>query len=245
VVCLVCGLAPALHVTRCDIGGALKGTRRLGDARLPLRSVLLAVQVAISVVLLVGAGLLVRGIQNARTRDVGFPIHDIVTVSFELPSRTYDPARARAFFTQLLRDTRTRLNDAPAALAVREPLSNSREQTSFSLPGERPDQQHVVIMESVTDGYFEVLRLPLLAGRGFTAADIGGPFVVINESMARRYWPEQNPVGNRFGGGSGPREIIGVVKDAYVRDLGSIEPLFYQAAIKGWPQLLVSNADLK
>jgi ABC-type antimicrobial peptide transport system permease subunit len=106
--------------------------------------------------------------------------------------------------------------------------------TVVRLPGERDDQSQQVEFIGVSPGYFDVLRIPLVRGRGFTDADDGRPVAIVNETMARRHWPGVNPVGRTFiGGGRTTWEVIGVAKDSYVGDLDAIEPVYFQPLANG------------
>jgi len=220
--CLAFGLAPALHATRTDTSRSLGG----GD-RLTLRGALLAAQVAISVVLLVTAGLMARGIQRARSQDPGFAIKDVSVISFDLPASSYNGPRKHAFFTQLAREVEGVSEARQFGFASNTPLSNRRQVTSFRKDGESASQQTMVTFLSVSAGYFDVLRIPIVAGRNFEAADQDRKVILINETAARRYWPGESPVGRTVHLRT-PCEIVGVVKDAYTSDLGQIEPMLYQ-----------------
>jgi len=109
----------------------------------------------------------------------------------------------------------------------REPPSTSRDFTAFRLPGEDQNQQKMVMVQRVSPGYFEVLRIPILVGRNFKAADASRPVVLINESMARRYWQIDSPVGRTIVMGQAAREIVGIVKNSYTVGLDQIEPMLY------------------
>jgi predicted permease len=237
--CLAFGLAPALHATRPDTARSLSG----GD-RLMLRGALLAVQVAISVVLLVTAGLMARGIQRARSQDPGFAIKDVSVISFDLPASSYNGPRKHAFFTQLAREVEGVSEARQFGFASNTPLSNRRQVTSFRKDGESASQPAMVTFLSVSSGYFNVLRIPIVVGRNFEPAGQDRKVILINETAARRYWPGESPVGKTIYLRT-PSEIVGVVKDAYTSDLSQIEPLFYQP-IDGAeaPEMLVREAGL-
>ena len=223
--CVAFGLAPALHATRGNLADALRQEARLPGVRLSLRNVLLSVQVAVSVVLLTGAGLLVRGIQRTEAMDPGFVIKGISVVSLDLPASEYAGPRTTAFARQL----QAQLEGAGSGLGICEiaPLANSHRQTSFRLPGEDAQTGHWVQLLGVTSGYFDVLGIPLLAGRMFIQADTTGQVAIVNEAMARRYWPGENPVGKTIFVGV-PQQIVGLVKDASTQGLGPVEPLLYE-----------------
>jgi predicted permease len=223
--CIAFGLAPALHATRGNLADALRHEARLPGLRLSLRNVLLSFQVAISVVLLTSAGLLVRGIQRTEAMDPGFLINGISVVSLHLPASEYAGPRTKAFAQQL----QAQLESAGSGLAICElaPLANSHRQIGFHLPGEDSQTGHWTEFNGVGSGYFDVLGIPLLAGRTFIPADAGGKVAIVNEAMARRYWPGENPVGKTIFVGA-PRQIVGLVKDASTQGLGPAEPLLYE-----------------
>ncbi len=231
--CMVFGLAPALHGTRSGVMGT----------RLRLRNSFLAVQVAASVVLLVGAGLLVRGIQRARHQDPGFAIRDVASVSFDLPANAYDAPRTRAFFAQLTRDLEALPGLQPIGLTRTEPLSSSRSFTNFRLPGEEETQSKPVQFQEVSAGYFDVLQIPIVAGRNLEPADGARNAIVINETMARRYWTTATAAVGKTILSALTHEIVGVAKDAYTTDLDKIEPTLYQPLSgRSVPRALVRTA---
>jgi predicted permease len=212
--CLVFGLAPALHGTR---PGGIRSS-------FSLRSVLLTAQVALSVVLLVGAGLMTRGVRRARTQDPGFTISGVSIAQFDLPANSYDAPRARAFFAQLSRD----LAGKTIGLTRLAPLGNSRNFTSFKLPGEAEKQGTLVAVQEVNSGYFAVLGIPVLKGRTMEDADADRSVVLINQTLARRFF-DGNALGKSILTGKPvqPREIVGIVKDAFTTGLDEVSPTIY------------------
>jgi predicted permease len=237
---LVFALAPALLTTRVDLVESMKGRESLGARRLPLRNVLLCVQVAASVVLLVSAGLLIRGVQRqAGVFDPGFSVENVTSVNFELPEGVYDRARATTFFEQLATGLR-QLPIGAAAFASHEPFSRYRHGTIFHLPGETREQARQLFFLNVSVEYLTLLGIPLLSGRYFEPADVRRPVVVVNEAMATRFWPGDTAVGQTFFiRPRGPvntmdaREIIGVVRDVRTSTASAVAPMFYQPMIAG------------
>jgi predicted permease len=227
VACAAFALAPALHATRGDVAMVIK-SGALPSRRFPLRGVLLGVQVAVTVVLLTSAGLLLRGVATARGVDPGFAVEGVVVATVELPPVS-DSTRAQRFSADLVASLRDAGVEA-FALVSNEPLGDSSSTTSMRLPGEAEEQMRTIEFLDVTPGYFDVLRIPIAAGRGFADADAGRGVAVVNESMARRYWPDDNPVGRSFFAGGTRRslEVVGVVKDAHLDSLDVVEPLFFQ-----------------
>jgi predicted permease len=227
VTCVACALAPALHATRVDVASALKeGTPAL-RSRFPLRMVLLATQVAVTVVLLASAGLLLRGVSQARLLDLGYTVEDIGIASIDLPAFAYDNTRAAT----LLSDLRSAVRDTGLesfAFVSHEPLGNFHSQTAVRLEGQSEDMMRIVEFIDVTPGYFSVLGLPIVAGRDFQENDSGRPVAIVNETLARQYWPGVNPVGRTFISGRESLEIVGLVKDAYMSRLNAIAPVFFK-----------------
>jgi len=216
--CVSFGLAPALHGTR------VKEVR----ARLPLRSVLLAAQVAMSVVLLAGAALLLQGVRHSRTRDPGFSYRDVAVVSIELPAGSYDRTRIRDFSAHLSVALHGgAMTGKPVAVVSEEPWSNSIWSGEVRLPGQDRSADRSISELSVSPGYFELLRIPLAAGRSFTSADVANKTVLVNEAFARLYWSDANPVGKTILFQNNEAEVVGVVRDSYSFALDHVEPLIY------------------
>jgi predicted permease len=192
-----------------------------------LRSALLSAQVAFSVVLLVGAGLMTRGVERARTQDPGFNISGVAYATFDLPASSYDAARSRAFFTQLERDLATTQSGQAIGLTRLAPLGNSRNFTHFRLPGESEKQGRMVATNEVNGAYFDVLGIPVIEGRNFDAVDAARPLLLVNQIFARRFF-EDKAVGKTLIIDK-PYQIVGVVKDAYTTGLDEISPTIYFA----------------
>jgi predicted permease len=219
------GLWPALRLTRLGAEGALReaGAARAFGSRAAWRRrrLLVGAEVALAVVLLAGAGLLVRSFIRLMDVAPGFDPQNVLTFQVVLPGTRYDDdARLVAFHDQL----RERLSGLPGVVGVGgvndAPLTGSNTSGSFRIPGVEmpPDESPQANKRVVTPGYFEALRIPLLSGRTFQAADRAGSaeVVIISESVARRYWPGVDPVGKpiRFSWGPGDeQQIIGVVGD--------------------------------
>ena len=232
------GLAPALYATRTDVAAALSDRGGLPASRFPLRGLLLAVQVTVSVVLLVSAGLLVRGAQHAGTFDPGFAVNDVTAVSFDLPRATYDDARKRAFFDDLAEALRGLPAGAIDAFgfATWEPDFRRRGYPDLiRLHEQTPAQARTITRVDVSPDYLNALQIPIVAGRPFVAADATRSVAVINETMARQFWANQNPIGQTFLAGRGEsREVIGVMRDAHTHSLENVPPLVY-LPLRGGP----------
>ena len=235
--CLTFGLAPALHGTRGGISAALKagaGPEGAPRTRLPLRSVLLSVQVAISVVLLANAGLLVRGMQRAQELDPGFDVRNTTVLSIDLPASQYTGPRTK----ELTRDLLAQLDQSgelPACgLALNPPLSNTNYSTSIQLTDRQGSPKMHIFSNEISGGYVDALGIRLLAGRNFVPEDTGRNVVMINEAAAKRWWPGENPLGRTILADEKMRQIVGVISDTYSSDLSSIEAVIYFPITGRW-----------
>ena len=244
--CLAFGLAPALHATRPRLTLALNADGGLTHTRWPLRNLLLGVQVAVSVIFLACAGLLVRGVQQAYAIDLGFSLNDVTVVYFDLPANAYDTGRRGAFLRQVAARLYTS-EGSPIGLSTWEPLGGSRGSAPVRHPGQTDDDVEQVRTMGVSPGYFDVLRIPIVAGRNFSADESGHRPVVVNRRFAALLWPGQNPIGKRFlSRYKDPleHEVIGVVKDVLTEHVGVVDPMFYNifgGALE--PTLLMRTTD--
>ena len=228
---VVFGLAPAIESTKSNLTDALKSTRNSARISWPhLRNLLLIGQVAVSLVLLIGAGLLVRGLQQAHSTDPGFNQKNLLVVSLDLTTQGYDESRAATLYTQLTE----RLKALPAiksvSLAEVAPFSGAR-QTTIDIDGAGSSLS--VGANTVSAEYFQTLGIPLRVGRQFTDEDArsGESPAVISQAMANRFWPGADPIGQRFRDNSGAHQIIGVVADISSGQVGKLDgPLFYVPA---------------
>ncbi len=249
------GLAPSLGASRVDLAGVLRASgesaNRGGWKRGPLsaRGVLVIGQVALSVVLLIGAALLLESMARLRVVDPGFQPANLLTMQIGLPPARYDTVQKRgAFFDELVRRVQALPGVRNAALMLTLPTTGwagagvqLAEQPPVKL-SERP----IAIMQTVTPGYFRTLEIPLRRGREFTVQDIPGaaPVVIINESFARQFWPAyprgQDPVGRHIlaGANSRPLEIVGIVADVHDLDADARRQV-YRPCAQNAPQSAV------
>lgn len=240
----VCGLVPALRASRFDAGRALNSATRTAVATRRHRGWqqgFVVVQTALAFVLLVSAGLLLRGFVRLSAVPPGFDIHNLAALAVQLPSTRYPSVAARQeFFEQL----RTRVAGLPgvtgATLATGVPprlglLSFGADVEVEGRAVEKMPPSEVLPSNSVGDDYFRLMRIPLLRGRLFDAQDVlGGPAaIVINDRMAQRFWPGADPIGQRVRlGATQPwMTVVGVVGDVKAMDLsdenGNLE--FYRS----------------
>ena len=228
---VVFGLAPAIQSTKPNLTDALKSTKtrpRLSRPR--LRNLLVIGQVAVSLVLLIGAGLLVRGLQQAQSTDLGFNEQNLVVMSLDLTTQGYDEARAATLHTQLAERLQTLPVVQSVSLAEVPPFSGISE-TTIEIDGSGGSAQSVGA-NAVSAGYFQTLGIPLRRGRSFTEEDArsGQSLAVISQAMANRFWPGVDPLGQRFrDDGGASHEVVGVVADISSRQIGQLDgPLFYK-----------------
>ncbi|MBF5046393.1 FtsX-like permease family protein [Aggregicoccus sp. 17bor-14] len=239
------GLIAALQPVRA--GEALKeGGRGGGGGRRQsrLRSALLVFEVALSLVLLLGAGLLVRSFARLTAVDPGFRAEGVLAVDLPLPKARYpDAAAQRRAMGELLRRLQAEPTVDAAGLVSRLPLSPSNTVGDLTIPG-REAEAFPLDLRLATEGYFEALRIPLRTGRTFTARDADSdapPAVILNETAARRAFPAGNALGQRIlvWGEETPSEVVGVVGD--VRHTGlDAEPrpeAWRPVGAVGWPNL--------
>jgi predicted permease len=210
------GLAPALQATRPDLVADLKdGARGQSAHRTRLRSSFVVLQLALSVILLITAALFVRTLQQALAADIGFDPHGVVVGGINLDPHGYDETRGAAFTAELLDRARALPEVEAAAYAVWAPMggNNSRSTVRPAEAAEGSDTPGITTdLGTVGSGYFEALRIPVVAGRGFTTADRPGApaAAVINQRLAERLWPGQNPLGRSVRMGGETMEVVGV-----------------------------------
>jgi predicted permease len=237
---LVCGLVPALLAARVDPLPALKDSRLAGTPKLRLRSLLVAGQVALTTLLLVGAGLFLRTLQTARTIDPGFDPEGVHTARLDLTLLAGNELRGRAFYDQLIGGLVTQPGVQSASLATSIPLRSLAPPTAgvrADGPASASEPGLTAALNAVTPAYFETLRVPVVAGRAFLSADTPAsrPVAVVNETLAHRLWPGRSPVGERLWQGATPREVVGVVRDTKVRSLGEDpQPQIYVPLAQGF-----------
>jgi putative ABC transport system permease protein len=228
------GIMPAYRSARRDLVESLKVGPRAGDARgTRIRSGLVAAQVALSMVLLIGSGLLIRSFVNLRSVDVGFDAEGLLAADVELPSSEYDtPEERRLFFSSLEERIRAIPGVVDVAMINRLPIRAFGGNTYVYPVGQRPqgDERPATANERwVMPGYFGAMRMPILRGRGIEATDgpDAPPVLVINETMAREFFPGEDPIGQRLiidYDEDTILEVVGVVGD--VRSAGPAAEAF-------------------
>jgi len=218
---LVFGLAPAIRASRPEIVTDLKERSSLAGGHgspFTLRSLLVTAQVALSMVALVGAALFLRSLGQAQEIDLGFETEHMGVLSFDVDGQHYGRPRGEEFQRRVLETVRALPGVASATLGANAPLAGGFMRTVFP-EGMQDDPARtgiLVLTDSVMTGYFDTLKIPILRGRDFTEADRdGAPLVVIvNDTMAERFWPGADPIGKRFKfhGDTEFREVVGVAR---------------------------------
>ncbi|HJU74519.1 MAG TPA: ABC transporter permease [Gemmatimonadaceae bacterium] len=220
---LLFGVVPALHGSRREPHEALgQGVRTLGGSHNRLRATLVGAEIALALVLLTGAGLMVKSFVRMRSVDTGYDPERVVTMAVDLPRSTYpDPDRVHAFHGRLLE----RLAQIPGAHSVGaisfRPAGGMGIMGDFKVDGQTPvPNGFSVDKPTVSPGYFAAMGIRMLGGRDFTAADNGSApgVVIVSESVARRAWPNESAVGKRISmqDRPGPNDwltVVGVVND--------------------------------
>src|SRR5262249_15096734 len=224
------GLVPSLQAARPDVVGDLKqDTVGLGGARrLPsLRNVLVVAQVSLSIVALVAAGLFLRSLGSARDLDPGFEANRLALLTLSPGEKGYDQPRTEQFYDRVLERARSLPGVRSASLATNLPLFGGFARSVF-LEGQPQERGKGILVNTnnVDPGYFQTLGVALVRGRDFTDTDRAEtrPVAIVNETMAQRFWPNQEAVGRRFqfyGDGDGfYREVVGVVKTSNYATIG-------------------------
>jgi predicted permease len=227
---LLFGLAPAWSASRLDLVPALKDAAGDGagrSRRVTLRDALVVGQLALSLVLLVSGALLTRGMLAARGTDLGFDPAPISSLTFNLQMNGYDVDRAMALRTRALEAIAALPGVEAVAVSSRLPLAPDINMTGVTVPGHHaPDADPTPIDAAyVGADYFRVVGVPIVAGRAFTEDDVNGArkVAIVNETMARQYWPGESAVGRVIHDGDldqPPIEVVGVARDHKVRSVG-------------------------
>ncbi|MDQ6830579.1 MAG: ABC transporter permease, partial [Gemmatimonadota bacterium] len=216
------GMAPAMRSSRADLGGALRDRGGRGANRAGMRDGFVVAQIALSTMLLIAAGLLIRSLVSLQQVEPGFDMKNVLTMEFRLPPTKYKtPEQITAFMLRATDEIRRVPGVTSAAMVRAVPLSGNFATGNYTVEGkpepkmgEAPGAQ----ANAATTGYFATMRIPMLSGRDFAETDTreSMPVVIVNETLARREWPGSSALGHRVRavGDSVWRTIIGVVGDA-------------------------------
>jgi len=234
---IIFGLAPAIKASRTNLSSTLNAGGRSGSAtwtRGSLRSILVISEVALALITLVGAGLFIRSMQNAEKTDVGFESKRLFTMAFDLGALHYDEDHGQQFY----RDAIQRVMSSPmvqgAAVASNPPIGGGLGRTVFPEGKDETSGYRGTLTElnDITPGFFDALRIPLKRGRIFNDFDKKDTprVAVINEAMARHFWPDEDAIGKRFHffGDTQLLEVVGIVGNTVVNQIGEDpQPLVY------------------
>ncbi len=245
---LAFGLAPALRAVRADPQDALRGASRSASAgadrqRFLQGAVVTQVALALTLVLVLGAGLLTRSFARLAAADPGFRAEQVYTAHFGLPSDAYPtPAQKMAAFGRVLDRVASAPGVTAAALGAYLPMADQYSSTPFSIVGSAPDpggRKPHAEFTFVTENYFRALGIPLRRGRAFTRADDSAarPVVIVDEQLAREFFPGQDPVGRLLKQlGDADVEIVGVVGTATRAHVGEARKalVYYPLHQKPW-----------
>ncbi len=228
------GLAPAVRFSKPSLVPALNavGASPHGRKRIRMRKLLVVGQVALSLALLVCAALFLRSLRNAQTVDVGFETKNGLVMALDLGLQGYSQPSAQAFYAELAARLQALPGVRSVALTSFVPLGLMDVRMPVRIEGREPspNEEPIVVGEIIVDpNYFSTLGIPMLRGRAFSSGDVGTavPVVIVNETMARRFWPDEDPLGKRLhlGEANGPlREVVGVARDTKHTSLGTAPP---------------------
>jgi predicted permease len=235
VAAILSGLAPAFHASRAEVVGALKSDTQGGPERIWLRHAFVVSQVALSIVLVVGAGLFARALQRASEIDPGFDPHGVELATLDLSLGGYTADTGRVFARELIRRVRETPGVQAAALSAVMPLGDRGIGLGgLAVPGVEPRNGRRffdVDWNVITPGYFATMKMALLTGRDFSDADREGTpsVVIVNETAARQWWPRQDALGKTLLQETGRPDapdavrtltVVGVARDSKYRNLG-------------------------
>ncbi len=239
------GLAPALQSTRAQLAPALKNEAVSGRLRrFPVRDILVAAQVAMSVVLLAGSVLVIRSLQHVLSLNLGFEARHAAALSFDLGLQGYDETRARDFQRRVLQRVRNMPGIEFAGTISGLPLSLNWNNSGILIEGKpvpRAADVTMAAMFNISPGYLRAVQTKLMAGRDLEESDKDGGrrVVLVNEAFTRQLLPGENPVGKRFRHDATQQgawlEIVGVVEDGKYRSLGERPmPAVFQPVAQSW-----------
>lgn len=220
---IIFGIFPALQLSRNDTNATLREEGRessAGHTRVRAKSMLVVSQVALALLLLIECGLLVRSFTRLLATDPGFEAGNLLTMHISLPTVKYArPEQQTAFFDEVLRRVSSLPGVRDAAISAAKPLSWIR--VTPVLPEGQPDvpltQRPFIDIEAISPQWFKTLRVPLVGGRDFTDADNAQSHrvIIVNQTFARRYWPDENAIGKHvlIGRATDAAEVVGIAKD--------------------------------
>ena len=234
------GLAPAFQVSRCNLNETLKeGSRGSTAGHNRLRSSLVVVEVALSVMLLIGAGLLIRSFARLTNTNPGFDPRNVAAMELSVSTQSFTSDASQAvFFKQVLDKAKAIPGVASVGSISALPLSGAEELDAYMVEGEAPpktiSESNIGDFRFIDDGYFRTMAIPLIAGREFSEHDDreSAPVVIISQSLARRHFADADPLGKRISGSIDPKDpwatVVGVAGDVKNTSLDAeVRPQLY------------------
>jgi predicted permease len=227
---LVFGLIPALQASKPELNRTLReeaGNLSGGTKHARFRKGLVVAQVALSMLLVAGAGLFARSLYNLKTLDTGIRVDNLITFRVDPSLNGYDQTRIKRFYQQLIDDVRQIPGVQSASLAQVPALTGNASSRTILVQGyeRKPDENMNPYTNEVAPDYFRTMGMPLLMGREFNERDVAGApeVAIVNETFVKYFYGTQNPLGRRIGWSAGDNagrmEIIGVVKDSFYADM--------------------------
>ncbi len=226
---VIIGIIPAIKAARPNLVDALNLGGRggtVGWRRNPFRSLLVVSEIALALVALIGAGLFIRSLQNAQRIVPGFESKKLFVFAFDLGALHYEEGRAQQYFRAAIERAKASPGVESATIASNFPLGGGLSRTVFPEGQDETSGYRGTLtqLDDVAPNFFETLRIPLVAGREFNDSDRKdtNQVAIVNEAMAKQFWPEQNAVGKRFHffGETQLREVVGVVRNTVVNTFG-------------------------
>jgi predicted permease len=236
---LLFGLAPALQATNPSLIPALKGEAPAGQSRSRASKGLVVAQMALSIVLLVSAGLFLRDLQNATTVDKGFVAENLLVADLAPELQGYSRARSEELYRRLSEKLTSLPNVKAVGYAAIVPLGLNESDSYVEVSGYTPAKNENMSLQLnwVSPGYFEAMGIPMKEGRGFTDRDDSASVrvMVVNEEMARKYWAGASPIGRTVKYGGKEHTVVGVVPTGKYQRLGEPPtPFYYLAQAQHW-----------
>ncbi|MGA8030276.1 MAG: ABC transporter permease [Bryobacteraceae bacterium] len=261
---LLIGIAPAIKAASPDVAEVLKVGGRggsIGWRRNPLRSLLVVSEVALALVALICAGLFIRSMQNAQGTQLGFESKNLFVMAFDLGALHYNEGRAQQFFRAVIERATASPGIESATVASNLPLGGGFARTVFPEGQSEASGYRGTLTEldDIAPNYFQTLRIPLIRGRVFTSSDRQdtAPIAIVNQAMAKHFWPNQDALGKRFHFFGDPflRQVVGVVGNTVVDQIGEApQPVAYlpnaqdyspaatlQVRTKGKPEAVIAT----
>ncbi len=249
---VVFGIAPALHLLRTDLSGTLKsGDSALSGKgrRFQVRNILVVGQVAVSMLLLLIAGLLVKDFANATAFAAGFRTDHVLLLTMDPSLVGYKESEGRAFYRQVEERVSALPGVRSVALGEHVPLGATSSSKDIVVEGyemAKGQQTLSVLSDVVDERYFNVMQIPLLGGRQFQSGDTlsSVPVAIVNEAMAQAYWPKRSPIGGRIQMGKQTLQVVGVAKNIKYRDLSEHPlPFLYLPLSQQYESLMTLHVE--